>query len=115
VLSEKSSPHLGHKAIYAAGVRFPPVVLQGKTFFPSQANNFYVFPAVGLAVYATKAKRVTSEMLIEAARATADQVTDEQREKGMLFPPQSNVLETEARRRPPRPCAARPTRPSGGR
>jgi malate dehydrogenase (oxaloacetate-decarboxylating)(NADP+) len=85
------------KAIYAAGVQFPPVVLQGKTFFPSQANNFYVFPAVGLAVYATKSKRVTNEMFIEAARATADQVTDEQREKGMLFPPQSNVLETEVR------------------
>jgi malate dehydrogenase (oxaloacetate-decarboxylating)(NADP+) len=85
------------KAIYAAGVQFPPVVLQGKTFFPSQANNFYVFPAVGLAVYATKAKRVTNEMFIEAARATAGQVTDEQREKGMLFPPQSNVLETEVR------------------
>jgi malate dehydrogenase (oxaloacetate-decarboxylating)(NADP+) len=86
------------KVIYAAGVPFPPVVLpQGKTFFPSQANNFYVFPAVGLAVYATQAKRVTDEMFIEAARATADQVTDEQRERGALFPPQSNVLETEVR------------------
>jgi malate dehydrogenase (oxaloacetate-decarboxylating)(NADP+) len=83
------------KAIYAAGVQFPPVVLDGKTFTPSQANNFYVFPAVSLAVYATRAKRVTDEMFIEAARATADQLTDAQREQGMLFPPQSNVLETE--------------------
>ncbi len=85
------------KAIYAAGVQFPPVALEGKTFYPSQANNFYVFPAVGLAVYATRAKRVTNEMFIEAARATADQVSDEQRAQGMLFPPQSNVLETEVR------------------
>jgi malate dehydrogenase (oxaloacetate-decarboxylating)(NADP+) len=85
------------KAVYAAGVQFPPVVLDGKTFTPSQANNFYVFPAVSLAVYATRAKRVTDEMFIEAARATADQVTDEQRERGMLFPPQSNVLDTEVR------------------
>jgi malate dehydrogenase (oxaloacetate-decarboxylating)(NADP+) len=85
------------KAIYAAGVQFPPAFIQGKTFLSSQANNFYVFPAVGLAVYATRAKRVTNEMFIEAARAIADLVTDEQREKGMLFPPQSNVLETEVR------------------
>jgi malate dehydrogenase (oxaloacetate-decarboxylating)(NADP+) len=85
------------KAVYAAGVQFPPVALEGKTFTPSQANNFYVFPAVSLAVYATRAKRVTDEMFIEAARATADQVTDDQRERGMLFPPQSNVLETEVR------------------
>lgn len=85
------------KAIYAAGVQFPPVAIEGKTFYPSQANNFYVFPAVSLAVYATRAKRVTDEMFIEAARATADQLTDDQREHGMLFPPQSNVLDTEVR------------------
>jgi malate dehydrogenase (oxaloacetate-decarboxylating)(NADP+) len=85
------------KAIFAAGVQFPPVTFGGKTFLPGQANNFYVFPAIGLAVYATKARRVTDEMFIEAARATADQVTDQQRELGMLFPPQSDVLETETR------------------
>jgi malate dehydrogenase (oxaloacetate-decarboxylating)(NADP+) len=85
------------RAIYAAGVPFPPVTLGGKTYLPSQANNFYVFPAVSLAVYATKARRVTDEMFIEAARAIADQVTDAQREQGMLFPPQSNVLESEIR------------------
>jgi malate dehydrogenase (oxaloacetate-decarboxylating)(NADP+) len=83
------------RAIYAAGVPFPPVAVGGKTFYPSQANNFYVYPAVALAVHATRAKRVTDEMFIEAARATADQVTDEQRGKGMLFPPQTHVLETE--------------------
>jgi malate dehydrogenase (oxaloacetate-decarboxylating)(NADP+) len=95
--AEEAYAWSGGKAVYAAGVQFPPVVVGGKTFFPSQANNFYVFPAVGLAVYATKAKRVTDEMFVEAARATAAQLTDEQRERGMLFPPQSNVLEMEVR------------------
>jgi malate dehydrogenase (oxaloacetate-decarboxylating)(NADP+) len=95
--AEEAYAWSGGKAVYAAGVQFPPVVVGGRTFLPSQANNFYVFPAVGLAVYATKAKRVTDEMFIEAARATADQVTDDQRERGMLFPPQSNVLEMEVR------------------
>jgi malate dehydrogenase (oxaloacetate-decarboxylating)(NADP+) len=85
------------KAIYAAGVQFPPVRYNGRTFLPGQANNFYVFPAVGLAIYATNAKRVTDEMFIEAASATADQVTDEQLGMGLLFPPQTNVLETEIR------------------
>jgi malate dehydrogenase (oxaloacetate-decarboxylating)(NADP+) len=46
-------------------------------------------------VYATNAKRVTDEMFIEAAHAVADQVTAEQWKLGMLFPPQSNILETE--------------------
>jgi malate dehydrogenase (oxaloacetate-decarboxylating)(NADP+) len=85
----------GGKAVYAGGVQFPPVHLDGKTFLPSQANNLYIFPAVGMAIYATQAKRVTDEMFIEAARAVADQVIAEQLQLGMLFPPQSNILETE--------------------
>lgn len=32
-------------------------------------------------------------MFIEAAHAVADQVSEEQLKSGMLFPPQSNVLE----------------------
>jgi malate dehydrogenase (oxaloacetate-decarboxylating)(NADP+) len=83
------------QALYAGGVQFPPVHLDGKTFLPSQANNLYIFPAVGMAIYATNAKRVTDEMFIEAAHALADQVTPEQLKLGMLFPPQSNILETE--------------------
>ncbi len=55
------------------------------------------FPAVGLAVYATQSKRGTDEMFIEAARAVADQVTPVQLQQGMLYPPQSNILETEVR------------------
>jgi malate dehydrogenase (oxaloacetate-decarboxylating)(NADP+) len=83
------------KVVYAGGVQFPPVHLNGQTYLPSQANNLYIFPAVGMAIYATKAKRVTDEMFIEAAQAVADQVTREELKQGMLFPPQSNILEVE--------------------
>src|SRR4029077_9820217 len=83
------------KVVYAGGVQFPPVHLDGQTFLPSQANNLYIFPAVGMAIYATNASRVTDEMFIEAAHAVADQVTPEQLKLGMLFPPQSNILEVE--------------------
>jgi malate dehydrogenase (oxaloacetate-decarboxylating)(NADP+) len=83
------------KAVYAGGVQFPPVHFAGETYLPSQANNLYIFPAVGMAIYATNAKRVTDEMFIEAAHAVADQVTPEQLKLGMLFPPQSNILEVE--------------------
>src|SRR6516165_11325901 len=76
-------------------VQFPPVHLGGQTFLPSQAHNLYIFPAVGMAIYATNAKRVTDEMFIEAAHAVADQVTPEHLKLGMLFPPQSNILDVE--------------------
>ncbi len=83
------------KAIYAAGVQFPPVHLDGTTFLPGQANNFYIFPAIGMAVFATEASRVTDAMFIEAARAVADQVPVSMLNQGLLYPPQANILETE--------------------
>jgi len=83
------------KAIYAAGVQFAPVHYKGQTFLPGQANNFYIFPAVGMAIFATQAKRVTDEMFIEAGQAVADQVPPELLKQGLLYPLQSNILETE--------------------
>src|SRR5215468_6856325 len=94
-LPEQAYGWTGGKAVYAGGVPFPPVHLDGRTYLPSQANNLYIFPAVGMAIYATNAKRVTDEMFIEAAHAVADQVTPDQLNLGMLFPPQSNMLEVE--------------------
>lgn len=83
------------RAIYAAGVQFPPVRYNGQTFLPGQANNFYIFPAVGMAIFATQAKRVTDRMFIEAGQAVADQVPADLLKQGLLYPLQSNVLETE--------------------
>src|SRR6516162_6365247 len=83
------------KAIYAAGVQFPPVHYDEQTFLPGQANNFYIFPAVGMAIFATQAKRVTDQMFIEAGQAVADQVSSNLLNQGMLYPLQSNILETE--------------------
>ena len=83
------------RALYAAGVPFPPVRFGDKTLVPGQGNNLYIFPAVGLAIVATKAQRVTDEMFVVAARAVADQVTQAELDSGLLYPPQSNILQTE--------------------
>src|ERR1700741_5164871 len=83
------------KAIYAAGVQFPPVSYNGQRFLSGQANNFYIFPAIGMAIFATQAKRVTDEMFIEAGQAVADQVPSDLLNQGLIYPLQSNILETE--------------------
>jgi malate dehydrogenase (oxaloacetate-decarboxylating)(NADP+) len=85
------------RALYAAGVQFPPVRIDGKRLMPAQANNVYIFPAIGMAVYATQAKRVTDEMFIVAARALAEQVTKEELDEGMLYPPQADMLDIESK------------------
>ena len=92
---EQAYTWTGGKALVACGVQFPDVTVNGKTYHPGQANNFYIFPAIGLAVYATRPERITDRMFIEAAKASADQVSRDDRDRGMLFPKQSHILETE--------------------
>ena len=48
-----------------------------------------------MAVYATEAKRITDKLFIEAAKAVADQVPADLLKRGLLYPLQSNILETE--------------------
>jgi malate dehydrogenase (oxaloacetate-decarboxylating)(NADP+) len=83
------------RAVFASGSPFPPVRYNRKTLVPGQGNNVYIFPAIGLAVYVTRAKRVTDEMFVTAARAVAEQVTPAELETGLIYPPQSTILDTE--------------------
>jgi malic enzyme len=63
----------------ATGSPFDPVVLGGKRFFPSQSNNMYVFPGIGLAASVSGVRRVTDKMLYRAACAIAESLTHEEK------------------------------------
>lgn len=60
------------KALIATGSPFQPVTHNGLTYAIAQSNNSYVFPAIGLGVLASGARRVTEEMFMAAAIALRD-------------------------------------------
>jgi malate dehydrogenase (oxaloacetate-decarboxylating) len=55
------------RALIATGSPFAPLVRDGVEHAIAQCNNVYIFPAMGLAVTATQATRVTDEMMRVAA------------------------------------------------
>ena len=85
----------GGRAVFASGSPFPPVEVDGRKFIPGQGNNVYIFPAMGMAAFATEATRVTEEMFIIAAKAVAEQVSDDNLATGLIYPPQSRILDAE--------------------
>ena len=91
--AEEAYSWSGGRAVFASGSPFPPVEITGRKFVPGQGNNVYIFPAMGMAVFATEATRVTEEMFIVAAQAVAEQVTEENLSTGLIYPPQSRILE----------------------
>jgi malate dehydrogenase (oxaloacetate-decarboxylating) len=75
------------RALIATGTEFPPVSLKGRTFKIAQCNNFYIFPAIGLAVTVSDAKRVTDRMMVAAAEALGNLSLDDVNADTQLLPP----------------------------
>ncbi len=92
--AEEAYQWSGGRAVFASGSPFAPVEVNGQRYVPGQGNNVYIFPAMGMAVLATEARRVTEEMFIVAARAVAEQVTEANLTLGLIYPPTSDILNT---------------------
>ena len=81
----------GGRAVFASGSPFASVEFGGRTYVPSQANNAYIFPGVGLGAIACGARRVTNDMFMAAARTLADTVSDADLARGSVFPPLDRI------------------------
>ncbi|MEM7304560.1 MAG: oxaloacetate-decarboxylating malate dehydrogenase, partial [Pseudomonadota bacterium] len=79
------------RAIFSSGSPFSPVEFNGKTFVPGQGNNAYIFPGVGLAAVACKAKHITEDMFYVAAKELGSLVTEQDLDSGSLYPPLTDI------------------------
>ena len=79
------------RALVATGSPYPPAVLGGRAWIVSQCNNVFIFPAVGLGVVASGARRVTDGMLLAAARRLAEMSPALRDPAASLLPPLSEL------------------------
>ncbi|KAL5231886.1 hypothetical protein ABZP36_030662 [Zizania latifolia] len=84
------------RAVFASGSPFDPVEYEGKTYVPGQSNNAYIFPGFGLGVVISGAIRVHDDMLLAASRALAEQVSEDNFARGLIFPPFTNIRKISA-------------------
>ena len=69
--------------LFASGSPFDPITDEaGVIHYPAQANNAYIFPAVGFAAILAQSSEITDEMFVLAAEELSTMTDMEQLEIG---------------------------------
>jgi malate dehydrogenase (oxaloacetate-decarboxylating) len=84
------------RALVATGSPFAPVSYGGRKIPIAQCNNVYIFPAIGLGVVASGARRVTEPMVLAAARALAANSPTLKDFSASLLPPLTDIRRVAA-------------------
>lgn len=84
--------HAGENIVFASGSPFEDVDLgDGKIGHVNQANNMYLFPGIGLGTLLCGARHITDGMLQAAAECLASYITDDEVQRGIIFPSISSI------------------------
>ena len=84
------------RALVATGSPFAPVNYEGRKIPIAQCNNIYIFPAVGLGVVASSARRITDPMMLAAARTLAGNSPALKDSSASLLPPLTDLRRVAA-------------------
>ncbi len=75
------------RALVGTGSPFPPVDFNGKLVRISQINNSFIFPGLALGILVSKARRVTDNMIMAAAKTLASLSPARNDKNDALLPP----------------------------
>ncbi|XP_048422156.1 NAD-dependent malic enzyme 59 kDa isoform, mitochondrial isoform X1 [Pyrus x bretschneideri] len=85
--AEDAFKHAGENIVFGSGSPFDNVDLgNGKVGHVNQANNMYLFPGIGLGALLSGARIISDGMLQAASECLASYITDEDIQKGILYP-----------------------------
>tara|TARA_Y100000590_G_scaffold418092_1_gene518458 strand:+ start:2624 stop:4279 length:1656 start_codon:yes stop_codon:yes gene_type:complete len=79
------------RAIFASGSPFDPIQINDRTLIPSQGNNVYIFPGVGLGALVSKAKVITDSLFLTAAKELSELTSSKDLISGRLYPPLNQI------------------------
>jgi len=100
VNSEATADDLIHwtdaRALVATGSPFAPVSFGERNISIAQCNNVFIFPAIGLGVVASGARRITDNMMLAAARALAANAPALKDSSAPLLPPLTDIRRVAA-------------------
>lgn len=75
-----------NKALIATGSPFEDVVYKGQKISIAQCNNFFAFPGIGMGTIAVKAKKVSDNMLLVAAKTLGEYTQKYKKDQASLLP-----------------------------
>ncbi len=82
------------RALVGAGSPFPPVEVNGRMVRIAQINNSYIFPGLALGILVSKARRVTDNMIMAAAKTLASLSPARTDRNEALLPPIADSRKT---------------------
>ncbi|CEP19306.1 hypothetical protein [Parasitella parasitica] len=87
-----------NKVVFASGTAFPAYIVPEtkQVRMPGQGNNMYMFPGLGLGSIVAKPESITNRIILRAAMALADSLTEQERANGWLYPELSRIRDVSA-------------------
>jgi malate dehydrogenase (oxaloacetate-decarboxylating) len=85
------------RAIVASGSPYPSITLpSGKVCVPSQGNNMYIFPGIGLGARLSQTRVIPQGAMVAAAMRLAELASESDLQQGMLYPPLTSIRRVSA-------------------